>query len=126
MKISIEKKHFNMDNARPVFERRNEMQEALTSEEIQRAACFYTEDDAIWGIYDVNASICRHVGGLYTCESDDPTIDCWVEMLVETLHACYRIEFYVFDFWQLASGTDYNNSDEVRSRACIRKFVEAK
>ena len=125
MKIKIEKSHFAMAQAPQVRERLNEMKECFTAEDIERAAALYAEENHVLGIYDVKASISGHKGG-GLCESSDgydATIDCWVEMLVETSNACYRVGFYVLDFWQLAWGIDYDNRDEVRSRAYIRKFI---
>lgn len=120
MKIKIEKSHFTMAQAPQVRERLNEMKECFTAEDIERAAALYAEENSVLGVYDVKATISRHEDGM--CESSDgydATIDCWVEMLVETLNACYRVGFYVLDFWHL----EYGNHDEVRSRAYIRKFI---
>lgn len=124
MKITIEKSHFTMAQAEAVQARHAEMKECLTNDEIERAAAFYAGMNPE-GVYDVKAKISRHVGGLYTCEDDDYcTVDCWVDMLVETYNTIYRVGFYVLDFWQLAQGIDHSNADEVRRRAYIRKFVE--
>ena len=124
MKIKIEKSHFTMAQAPQVRERLNEMKEYLTDNNILRAAVLYADNDCISGIYDVKAAISRHEGGMYeSSDGYDATIDCWVEMLVETLNACYRVGFYVLDFWQLAQAPGYNNRNKVRSRAFIRKFI---
>lgn len=124
MKITIEKSHFTMAEAPEVRARLEEMKESLTADEVKRAAKLYANDNIVRGVYDVKASISRHVGGLYKSSDDyDGTIDCWVEMLVECDDAVYRIGFYVLDFWCECYNGGYDNRDEVRSRAYIRKFV---
>ncbi len=126
MKIAIDKRYFTMAQAEAVQARHAEMKEYMTDDEIKRAAMFYAGTTCIAGVYDVKAKISRHEGGLYVCKGDDCTVDCWVEMLIETDDACYRVGFYWLDFYQLAQGIGYSNAAEVRSRAYIRKFAEVR
>ena len=123
MKISINKQAFRWDEADKAIARLNELKndcDPFTKDEQERMMVFYTDCAFQARIHEFKATIAKNGNPLMPSSGDyDATIDCWVEIFVEAFDACYRIGFYLFDFWML----DDENRDEIKRRAYIRKFA---
>ncbi len=123
MNIGIDKKGFFWDEADKMIARLKELrndQSAFEEEEKQRMMKFYCEDAFYAKILDFKATVARNSNPLMDDESGfNPTIDVWCEMFVEGFVACFRVCFFLQDFWSLSD----ENREEVKQRAYIRKYT---
>lgn len=123
MKITINKQAFRWDEADKAIARLNELKtesKPFTKDEQERMMAFYTGGAFEARIHEFKATIAKNGDPIMPSSDDyDATIDCWVEMFIEAFDACYRIGFYLFDFWML----DDSNRDEIKNHAYIRKYA---
>lgn len=122
-KITINERAFTMAQAKEVREAHRNLVESIDMDEIKRAAKFYANTEDIEGIYNVKAEMQTNSGHLAQSSDDyDASIDCWIEMIVETWDKFLKIGFFYGDFCML----DGENSEEVRFAAYFRRFEEEK
>lgn len=123
MNIGIDKKGFFWDEADKVIAHLKELrqdQSAFNKEEQKRMMDFYTDGTLFGKVIDFNATIAKNLRPIMDdSEGFDPTIDVWCEMFVEGFVACFRVCFFLQDFWSLSD----ENREEVKQRAYIRKFT---
>lgn len=123
MNIGIDKKGFLRDEADKVIVRLRELkqdQSVFSKEEQNRMMDFYTEGTLFGKVIDFRATIAKNIRPLMEESEDfDPTIDVWCEMFVEGFEACFRVCFFLQDFWSICD----ENREEVLHRAYIRKFT---
>ena len=122
-KITINERAFTMAQAKEVREAHRNLVESIDMDEIKRATHFYADDTHIEGIYSVTAEMQTNAGHLAKSSDDyDASIDCWIEMIVETWDKFLKIGFFYGDFTMLCE----DNSRDVMFAAYIRKFEEVK
>lgn len=122
-KITINERTFTMAQAKEVREAHRNLVESIDMDEIKRAAHFYADDTHIEGIYSVTAEMQTNAGHLAQSSDDyDASIDCWINMVVETWDKFLKIGFFYGDFCML----DGENSEAVRFAAYFRRFEEVR
>lgn len=122
MKIAIDKTAFTWVEADEATERMNELKSSdpFSKSEQERMMTFYTNSAFHGRILEFKATISKNTRPIM--QSNDgynAEIDCWVEMFIESLDDCFKVGFFLGDFWML----DSDNHERVKRHAYIRKYV---